>query len=490
MHFLQCLLSTVSLASTVTAFVPYSFHLDVSTDGSASNDVARRFVPYKLLPDDSDNHSGSSSKDVSLTLDLKKLPVRRDNNYKVVMAEDPTTPSTAALNQEGLDYSYFATVKVGSKDQQMWMVLDTGGPHTWVFGSNCTTEACQRHETFGEVDSTTLKLLPLHWAVGYGTGSVSGVLGNDSLSLAGLNVNMVFGLANDASKDFESYAMDGILGLGRSANSNFNTPSFMDTVAAQHLLKSNIIGFSFSRNEDGARDGAANFGDVDTTRFTGDIVYTNTTGTSSNWRIPLDDASVNGTPCRFINKTAVIDTGSSYVMLPPKDATVLHNLIPGATTTTQGQNFTLPCDSKAVVQMSFSGISYSISPKDYVGPQYGSACVSTIVGQALDGDDVWLLGDVFLKNVYSVFDYDNDRIGFANRSVPTTTSPTIPTPTAVGESATAASDSATAATKSATDGAASTSPGSPALHTGSASSILSRFIHWPAVSVLLCMVLF
>ncbi|GFF53458.1 hypothetical protein CNMCM6936_001572 [Aspergillus lentulus] len=473
MHFLQCLLSTISLVSTVTAFVPYSFNLEVSTDRSASNDVARRFVPWKLLPDDSDNNHGSSSNGVSLTLDLKKVPVRRDNKYNVVLAEEPTKPNTAALNQEGLDYSYFATVRVGSQDQQMWMVLDTGGPNTWVFGSDCTTEACQRHETFGEAASKSLKLLPLNWAVGYGTGLVSGVLGTDSLSLAGLHVNMTFGLAKNASTDFESYPVDGILGLGRSANSNFNTPSFMETVAAQRLLKSNIIGFSFSRNSDGARDGAANFGDVDTTRFTGDIIYTSTTGDSNNWRIPLDDASVNGTPCRFANKTAVIDTGTSYAMLPPKDAAVLHNLIPGAITTSQGQNFTLPCNSTAVVQVSFSGLSYNISPKDYVGPAYGSACLSTIVGQALYGDDVWLLGDVFLKNVYSVFDYDNHRIGFANRSVPITS----PTTTV-----------AAAADPSATDGAGSTLTGSIAVHTGSA-SIVSRFVHWPFVSALLCMVL-
>lgn len=85
MHLLQCLLSTISLASTVTAFVPYSFNLEVSTEGPPSNDVARRFVPWKLLLDDSYNNHGSSSNGVSLTLDLKKFPVRRDNKYKVVL---------------------------------------------------------------------------------------------------------------------------------------------------------------------------------------------------------------------------------------------------------------------------------------------------------------------------------------------------------------------------------------------------------------------
>ena len=43
----------------------------------------------------------------------------------------------------------------------------------------------------------------------------------------------------------------------------------------------------------------------------------------------------------------------------------------------------------------------------------------------------WLLGDVFLKNVYSVFDADNKRIGFANKPV----APEVPKTTSAPASA-------------------------------------------------------
>ncbi|EAW10169.1 pepsin-like aspartic protease [Aspergillus clavatus NRRL 1] len=467
MRFSQCLLTITYLASTVTAFVPYSFHLEASTDDSAANDVARRFVPWTLLADD------PGDEPESITLDIKKMPVRRDNKYRIVIADTPTTPNTAALSQDGMDYSYFCAVDVGSQRQRMWMLLDTGGPNTWVFSSECETETCTNHTRFEQPASKTLKPEPYAWAIGYGKGQVSGVLGNDTLSISGMDISVTLGLAKNASSHFDTYPADGILGLGWSNNSNFDRPSFMEIVKKQGLLKSNTLAFSFSRNSDGAKDGTVNFGTVDTAKFTGEITYTDIVPKSKRWNIPLDDASVNGVPCGFTNKSAFIDTGTSYAMLPPKDAIKLHNLIPGATTSTAGDNFTLPCNSTAVVQFNFSGLSYSISPKDYVGPRKGSSCLSTIVGQALDGDDMWLLGDVFLKNVYTVFDYDHDRIGFANRSVPIVSTTTTAVPSATGT------------------GEASSSSADPVIvHKGSATSTLVlRSLYLPALSVILCIFL-
>ena len=41
-------------------------------------------------------------------------------------------------------------------------------------------------------------------------------------------------------------------------------------------------------------------------------------------------------------------------------------------------------------------------------------CVGALAGQDLGlGSNVWLLGDSFLKNVYSAFSFDDDAVGFA-----------------------------------------------------------------------------
>lgn len=47
--------------------------------------------------------------------------------------------------------------------------------------------------------------------------------------------------------------------------------------------------------------------------------------------------------------------------------------------------------------------------------QGSSNCVGTLAGQDLGlGDNVWLLGDSFMKNVYSVFSFEENTIGFAS----------------------------------------------------------------------------
>lgn len=100
------------------------------------------------------------------------------------------------------------------------------------------------------------------------------------------------------------------------------------------------------------------------------------------------------------------------MLLPPADAKKIHGQIPQAQA--DGETFNLPCDSQTSFQLMFSGVAYNISPADYVGSPIesgSSICTSNIIGRRPFEEDQWLVGDVFLKNVYSIFDYDQKRIG-------------------------------------------------------------------------------
>jgi cathepsin D len=493
MRLSQCLLSAAFLYGSANAFIPYRFKVKTAPSGSDSeNDsLDRRFVPVKLLSGDISldyEEATDTHDDELLSLDIKNTRVRRDNIYKVVLADKPTSPNTVALHQDGLDYSYFATVNVGTPGQPVWMMLDTGGANTWVFGEDCTAEPCRMHNTFGEDSSSTVKMTKDKFQVGYGSGNVSGVLVTDHLAIAGINVEMTFGLAREATDDFINYPIDGILGLGRSNDTSMGRAPFMDLVAEQGDLEKNIVSFHLSRNSDGARDGTVTFGGVDTTKFTGDIAYTDVANSSIHWSIPLDEASVNGVNCGFKDKFAIIDTGTSYSLLPPKDAAAVHALIPGSKQVSD-ENYILPCDSTADVQFTFSGKSYPMSPKDYIGARLegGDGCISTIIAQAVFGDDVWILGDTFLKNVYAVFDFDHDRIGFAELTHPPT--PQTTTTTAAGVAAptdTFATESTVSGSTESTDSTDSAAASNPTeTHSefkGSGTTFSVSNIYWPALA--------
>jgi len=260
----------------------------------------------------------------------------------------------------------------------------------------------------------------------YGTGSVSGYMASDTLHIASLSPTLRFGLATTVSQEFRSYPMDGILGLGHSPNED--TTSLISTLAASHLIPSALYALHLNRHSSSSSsspssDGELTLGALNPARYTGSINYSPLLPSSSSssshfWEIRLDAASLNSTPIALPNqdtvaRSAIIDTGTSYMLLPPGDAVALHAGIPHMRQ--RGDTFYVPCDAAVALSLTFNGVAYGIDSADWRGgsdAREDGLCMSRIVGRQTFGDGQWLLGDVFLKNVYVVFDQGAARLGF------------------------------------------------------------------------------
>lgn len=336
---------------------------------------------------------------------------RGQNAYPVQLAGTPTTANSDGIDQDGTDYSYFIQAGVGSAQKPMYLLLDSGAGTTWVMGSSCQSDACNMHTSYGPSDSTSYKALSKPFFIDYGSGSVGGMLIQDSLTVAGIKSWMTFGVANTTTSDFVRFPFDGVLGLSMNIGT---TDNFFKVLKQDKALNSNIFSLWLNRHSDGPNEGQITFGATDPSKFTGSISYTTVEpAAAGDWAIPLGDFAYNGKTAGIKGRLAYIDSGTTFVFGPPSDVAAVHKLIPGSTSSDGGVTYSVPCDSTAPVTVTFSGVSYSISPQDWIA-RNGAGCTSTIFGhEVVTG--AWLLGDVFLKNVYSVFDVDETRIGFASK---------------------------------------------------------------------------
>lgn len=209
--------------------------------------------------------------------------------------------------------------------------------------------------------------------------------------------------------------MDGILGLGKGKSaSQLGAPQLIEGLATGGLIEDKVYGVYLSRASDGHNDGEINFGGVNKELVDGDMNWVPSVDNDNGfWEVEVSDAGIDEDMVGFTAKSAIIDTGTSYMFLPEPDALALHKLVKGYSQ--EGETFTVPCDTRVEIKIQFGDTAYGISTKDWVGGTTKGGCRSNIFGRKTFGDDQWLLGDVFLKNVYAGFDLDNGKVGFGKR---------------------------------------------------------------------------
>lgn len=87
--------------------------------------------------------------------------------------------------------------------------------------------------------------------------------------------------------------------------------------------------------------------------------------------------------------------GTTLIVAPDADAQAVHAAIPGAQSDGQG-GFTVPCNTKASVALTFGGKAFAIDPRDLafqpVDPNDPNGdCVSGIAAGNIGGANEWLV---------------------------------------------------------------------------------------------------
>ncbi|KAF9902080.1 hypothetical protein EC991_005286 [Linnemannia zychae] len=235
-----------------------------------------------------------------------------------------------ALTDVARDVQYYAEVEIGSNMQKFRLDLDTGSSDLWVADITCRT----RRRRFIKANSTTFKPIKgkfqISQVVFYGDGSaVRGFLGQDRVNVGGLVIeDQVIGLATAQSLSFSNDVIDGILGLGFNSISCMpGTLTPMDNMIKQNLIQAPIFSVWLGRSTEGG-GGEYRFGSYDPERIDGELTWVPVT-VKRYWQIKCDGLFF-GDVDLGLTSDAIVDSGTTLVILPTDVAKAIHSHIPGS----------------------------------------------------------------------------------------------------------------------------------------------------------------
>ncbi|XP_054418792.1 cathepsin E [Pteronotus mesoamericanus] len=319
-----------------------------------------------------------------------------------------------------LDMEYFGTISIGSPPQNFTVIFDTGSSNLWVPSVYCSSPACKTHARFHPSLSNTYSAPGSHFFIQYGTGSLSGVIGADQVSVEGLTVvGQQFGESvTEPGQTFVNAEFDGILGLGYPSLAVGGVTPVFDNMMAQNLVDVPMFSVYMSSDPEGGAGSELIFGGYDHSHFSGSLNWVPVTK-QGYWQIALDTIQVGGA-VMFCSEgcQAIVDTGTSLLTGPSGDIRQLQTAI-GAEPV-DGE-YALECDNLNVmpdVIFTINGVPYILQPTAYTLVDFVDGmklCLSAFQGLDIQppSGPLWILGDVFIRQFYSVFDRGNNRVGLA-----------------------------------------------------------------------------
>uniref|UniRef100_A0A8C2TWG9 cathepsin E n=1 Tax=Coturnix japonica TaxID=93934 RepID=A0A8C2TWG9_COTJA len=317
-----------------------------------------------------------------------------------------------------LDMEYFGQISIGTPPQNFTVVFDTGSSNLWVPSIYCTSKACTKHARFHPTRSSTYQPLGLPISIQYGTGSLTGIVGSDQVTVSMTVYNQPFAESvSEPGKAFQDSEFDGILGLAYPSLAVDGVTPVFDNMMAQDLVELPIFSVYMSSNPDSSLGGEVLFGGFDPSRFLGTLHWVPVT-VQGYWQIHLDNVQVGGRVAFCANGCqAIVDTGTSLLTGPTKDIKELQRYI-GATA--MDGEYIVDCSflsSMPIVTFTINGIPYTLSAQAYTLMQSDGLdiCLSGFQGMDVPPPTgpLWILGDVFIRQYYTVFDRGNNRVGFA-----------------------------------------------------------------------------
>ncbi|KAJ5902481.1 hypothetical protein N7495_003009 [Penicillium taxi] len=387
-------------------------------------------------------------------------PVARDQARR----KRSSTVTQTLDNEETL---YFCNVSLGTPEQSLRLVLDTGSSDLWVNTPNSTlceskSSDCSISGTYDGSDSSTYAFVNSDFNITYADSSgAAGDYVTDTLHIGDATIKKFqFGVG------FSSSSSEGVLGIGyplneaqvdiNGDNTYANLPKAMKN---NGLIKSTA--YSLWLNDLDANTGSILFGGVNSDKYHGTletIPIQESDGYYTQFVIALTGVKLSNSSgtttfsSSNLPTAVLLDSGSSLTYLPDSIVESIYNDLSVTYESSSGIGY-VPCsmaNENINISYTFSSPVINVGISELVldtGDLYFTnkekACVFGIVPA---GSSTSVLGDTFLRSAYVVYDLTNNEISLANTNFNSTsnniqeiTADSVPDATTVTNAVTTAS---------------------------------------------------
>jgi len=305
---------------------------------------------------------------------------------------------------------YYGIINIGTPPKEFKVLFDTGSSNLWIPSIDCKT--CNNKITYNYNESSSYESNNDTFEINYVSGKVSGISNIDNVIFAGYNIsNQSFAEVKNVTGLGEIYTLsefDGILGMGFDDISIGKVITPFHNLYLQGLISDQIFAFYLGSDI----EGELSIGEYNTKYVNSKISWI-PLSIVGYWQFTIDSYDfIIENSRRFnlnTNVEAILDTGTSLITVP----TYAFNYIKYLFDAKLDDNglYIVNCNKHRNMVMSLT-INNEIFTIDYNDLIINNKDMCVLAIEEYD-NPIWILGDVFIRKYYSIFDYGNKKIGLS-----------------------------------------------------------------------------
>lgn len=330
-----------------------------------------------------------------------RIPLHKTER-SVDLVKRSSNSSGNRLRLSNIAFSVY-TVPISIAGAKHNLIVDTGSSFTWVDKLTSMQNA--------QIDHTRLI-----YKCEYLIGEAETLIFNSHVRLDRYSAKMHLGLAMQTSG--LPLKVPGILGLG--LGNRVSATSAKLSLSVINALK--IKSFSLFLAKEGFKERSwLMLNEVHPDTHHGEFTYEPLSFyPATRWTANGTAMSVGGTQIRFPElKQMMFDSGTTLIYLDKHSADSLAQAV-GAAHIPDTMYYSMDCDpakySPSIMFKMATGNTYELPPSSYVTRIKDFPGCIFAVSSGAEYLDHFLIGNVFLNNYVTVFDVENNRIGFADAS--------------------------------------------------------------------------